>query len=81
MDGIFVIVEIVYYVPRPGNTILHSRVNCHPRRSRGLQIREYDILFSGRGVYTIFLHTLARKFAKTCTSCGRKIAGYSHVIY
>ena len=27
------------------------------------------------------LHTLARKFAKTCTFCGREIAGYSHVIY
>ena len=28
------ILLIVYYVPRPGNRVLHSRVDCRPRRSR-----------------------------------------------
>ena len=69
--------EIVYYVPRPRSRILQSRVDCRPR----LQTSEYDMLFSGRGAYTIFLHTPARKFAKTCTICGREIADESrHVL-
>ena len=72
---------IVYYVPRPRSRILHSRVDCRPRRSRLRQTREYDILLPDRGAYTIFLHTLARKFAKRCTFCGRELTGYSHVIY
>ena len=58
-----------------------SRVDCRPRRIRGRQTREYGILFSGRGAYTIFLQTMAGKFAKICTFCGREIVGYSHVIY
>ena len=40
-----------------------------PRLRLGWQTREYDILFTGRGAYAIFLHTL------------QEIAGYSHVIY